>query len=64
MYYCASCTVHACRTENRENLPECCPMRDGAFYDEVAAEYQKEEIRLLSGGEFIELEQVEKIILG
>lgn len=39
MFTCADCTVVACLSGEREKMPENCPMRDQAFFDQVLAEY-------------------------
>jgi len=44
MYSCADCTVYACRTEEKENMPLNCPMRNRENMDRIAEEYQKESV--------------------
>lgn len=43
MYTCANCTVLACASGQKENMPGNCPMRQDATMEEAFAEYGKEE---------------------
>ncbi|MBC8535977.1 DUF1847 domain-containing protein [Feifania hominis] len=43
MYTCASCTVHACRTGERDKLPKNCPIRNGELMETAFEQYGTEE---------------------
>lgn len=44
MYTCASCSVHACREAEPENMPKNCPIRNKELIEEVKKEYEKPDI--------------------
>ena len=35
MFTCASCTIAACETGDKEKMPKNCPMRDNDFFDHI-----------------------------
>lgn len=43
MYTCASCTVRACRSGDKDNLPKNCPIREKDLVDQVLEKYQQPE---------------------
>ena len=43
MFTCASCTIAACETGDKEKMPKNCPMRDNDFFDHILEEYAKPE---------------------
>ena len=43
MYTCANCTIHACKTGQRDKMPQNCPMRDPEFFERLLEEYEKPE---------------------
>lgn len=43
MYTCANCTILACTSEHKENMPQNCPMRQKAKMEEAFREYGTEE---------------------
>lgn len=43
MYTCASCTIHACRTGERDKLPKNCPIRNGELMENAFEQYGTEE---------------------
>ena len=43
MYTCASCTVRACRSGDKDNLPKNCPIREEDLVGQVLEEYHQPE---------------------
>ena len=43
MFTCASCTICACESGEKEKMPKNCPMHDQAYFDQLLDEYFKPE---------------------
>ncbi len=43
MFTCASCTISACESGEKDKMPKNCPMRDQPYFDQVLEEYRKPE---------------------
>ena len=43
MFTCDSCTIYSCSTQNLEQMPKNCPIRDETFFNEILEVYKEPE---------------------